>query len=238
MAFELTSVKKVKSSNLKICVLCDGNVAGSLVSQPKEASRQVVINAAQRRKDEAADRIFSLPETEKSQFKWHRECYMRYTSNINISRLEKKSNGNFESSPGCSSASTSRIASRDFDKQKCIFCQHASYKGQRKMSRVSEKAMAEKLLKYIQIRRDDVFTRLCTCITAEDIFAADVMYHSGCEKKYFRTPILEIDTPTLMDSTSETNITLQEAFRMLIAEVDEKLQCKCFELTTLTMRLK
>lgn len=229
----------MKTFDPNVCILCNGDVKGSVVVHPKDGSRQLVINAAQRRKDEAANCIFSLSETEKSLFKWHRECYMRYTSSTNISRIQKKVDENPHCIPGCSSPSSRRIVSRNFDKKKCIFCQNASYKGQRQMFRISEKTMAEKLLKYVKVKRDDVFTRLCTCTSAEDIFAADVMYHSGCEKKYFRNPVLEIETPTpSTDSTSEASTTLEEAFHMLIAEVDEELQCKCFELTALTMRLK
>lgn len=90
MSFELSGGKRRKTFDLNVCILCNGDFGKHLVSKPREESRQVILNSADRRKNEAANRISSLRDTEKLLFKWHRECYMTYTSEVNVQRYEKK----------------------------------------------------------------------------------------------------------------------------------------------------
>lgn len=128
-------------------------------------------------------------------------------------------------------------ASRNFDPGKCIFCQKTTYKKDAQIFRVSEDNKALNLLNEFKRRQDAVFTRLCHCTSVKDIFAADVMYHSGCSKNYFRDSQFETNA-SLQNSTCDDDINLQSGFRALIEEIGQDLQSKCFELTVLTTRLK
>lgn len=251
MAFEVVGppVKKVESFDVLSCILCDNDdKKRTLVSSPSEEGRRKLFMMAQRRNDEAALRISSMPETEKILLTWHRECYKSYTSEKNVQLHEKKLLLSEEGSQeqcfedGGVNTLGSRVNTLvrrcNSDNKKCIFCQKDRFKGDRKLHRVSEKIMASKLLEYSRKRKDHVFTRLSTYESVGDVFAADVMYHPGCSKNYFRHSLAKIETPSSGTDEGDTapNICrdqcLQASFQTLLKEIDLELQYKTYELST------
>ena len=250
MAFKLVGppVKKVKRSDGLACILCDGNndKNRTLVLSPTEEGRRTLFEMAQRRNDEAALRIFSVSEAERLLLRWHRECYKSYTSEKNVQLYEKKLSSEESSQEQCSEDAGAKMpvctSRHNSDNKKCVFCQKDRFKGDRTLHRVSEKGMASKLLEYSQSRKDHVFTRLSVYQSVGDIFAADVVYHPGCSKSYFRHPLSKNDqTPISGSSEADTacgDQFLQASFHTLLEEIDLELQYKTFELSSLTNRLK
>lgn len=216
-----------------------------MVANPTEDGRQTLFSMAERRDDDVTARISALTDIERSSCKWHRECYKSYTSEKNVRIREK----HVESSSGsseiqCSEVTPRLVRARNPDHKKCVFCRKDRIKGDRTLYRVSEEQMALMLLEYGRSRQDHVFTSLSTCACVGDIFAADVMYHPGCSKNYFRHPLPKSETPmshVREASTKHRTICedfLKDAFQLLLNEVDEELQFKSFELSALAKRLK
>lgn len=237
--------KRVKAFDFKLCAICQVSGITPLVDKPKEASFETLSNAVNRRSDEVSERLspFLISEDFKL-LRWHRLCYSTYTSENNIKRNESKSQKNQDTGlivnddeSGRPILDNRRCTTRSLinktDMLKCIFCQKVTKKKITTLYRVSEFPLAQKLLTISRHNQDSVFRRLSTCTSVNDIFATDVLYHDLCKKEYFRT-----SSAAVQDNSNIIESPIQNAFDLLILEIDTELQSKCFPLSFLASKLK
>ena len=81
-------------------------------------------------------------------------------------------------------------------KQVCVICgsDRKTIKQQKvhKLLRICEKPIAQKLLNAAKLFQDRVYTETASMCGPEDVFAADIYYHSYCCKEYFNKYNLKI----------------------------------------------
>ena len=69
---------------------------------------------------------------------------------------------------------------------RCIICGKHSHNKDFKKVRISERAVADKLLKATTFFQDEVFDRTCDLEDSDAVLAADCYYHPSCRKAYER----------------------------------------------------
>lgn len=181
--------KRKHSDNDNVCVFC--GEPNNLIGQPKSETFLTIKRATERRKDDAAKRFFVLyhPDEEIQTFSWHNACLSTYVSEEKIRRREKSlekqvdypEQESEECSPSTASArQCSRRNSKGIDlKYTCIICCHKTQKKDNKLFLLSERPAAETFFLVANDKTDNVYTRICTCNTVDDLFALEVRYHKS-----------------------------------------------------------
>jgi len=140
------------------------------------------------RMEEACDLI---PSSYQANDGYHRDCYQRFTMNLNrLSRPSKSS-----SEPSCSTR-TSRRSSSDGEKQlfnpDCIFCKKQGWKKVKvkgtwttEMTSRFEYDGGETIKMLAEMKKDD---GLLIRIRGVDLFASEAQYHRSCHRQYIADP--------------------------------------------------
>jgi ribosomal protein S14 len=88
-----------------------------------------------------------------------------------------------------------RLKTNDM-KRVCVICgsDRKTVRQQKvhKLLRICEKQIAQKLLNAAKLLQDRVYTETAAMCGPEDVFAADIYYHSYCCKEYFNKYNLKI----------------------------------------------
>ena len=133
-----------------------------------------------------------IPETFTSQHRYHRDCYQRFSSNLN--RLTKPS-GEKPSSVS-SSVREPRRSSTEKDsvlfQPDCIFCN----KSGRKSIKVRGSWTTESTTSFafggggriLEVATEKNDTKLLRRITGFDLFACEARFHESCRTQYLQTP--------------------------------------------------
>ena len=133
-----------------------------------------------------------IPETFTSQHGYHRDCYQRFSSNLN--RLTKPS-GEKPSSVSSSVREPRRSSTEKdsvFFQPDCIFCN----KSGRKSIKVRGSWTTESTTSFafggggriLEVATDKNDTKLLRRITGFDLFACEARFHESCRTQYLQTP--------------------------------------------------
>ena len=110
------------------------------------------------------------------------------------------------------------------DKKPCVICSQLKFKGDENLYRLCEEKRAKMFLCAIKLNLDDVYTRCSTYKTVEHIFAADIVSHKNCMKRYLlqyqrnAEEIINYDDDD--DEYAGTDSDLEEAFKQMISQLN------------------
>ena len=99
-------------------------------------------------------------------------------------------------------------------------CNQTKLKGDVELYRISEAKRAQMFLCAIKLNLDVVYTRCSTYKTKEHIFAADIMSHRNCMKRYllqYQRKVEDIIYYDDLDTDSDDET--QGAFKAMLAEI-------------------
>ena len=105
-------------------------------------------------------------------------------------------------------------------KNPCIICNQITFKGDSNLHRICEEKRAKLFLCAIRLNLDEVYTRCSTYKTAEHIFAADIVSHKNCIKRYllqyqrYAEEIINYDEPD-----DDSDIDVEEAFTTMLSQL-------------------
>lgn len=206
-------VPQLKGKNIDLCIICqhkkDSKGESKLTST--ENGRTILIDASRFFEDGI---IQDLDEASLKIIQYHlHSCFSSYRKKWE--RAKKRSLDHEPSDPSPSTTSyinhTNRpkrsklLSTQPSPNEKtCIICYHIKCHGDSKRYRVSERDCANNLLKATAFYKDIVQTRIVFLETIEDVFAADIMYHKGCLRKYLKG--FQRDVDALMSSNFENDI--------------------------------
>ena len=174
-----------------------------------------------------------VPDTLSSRHGYHRDCYQRFTMNLNRLCIPENLDQNSISQPG-TSRPTRRLSE---DKEKfifkpdCIFCNKSGHKKVKRhgnwtteMTSRFEFGGGENILKVAEENSDDNMLRR---IKGYDLFACEAQYHNSCRLKYIQDP--RYWRSKNIDATEEQedmSMAHHNAFAAVCAIVDDQIISK------------
>lgn len=207
-AFQVGPSKKTadaeKVVDIKLCIICQKSSKEATTST--EVGRKRIRSQSQRRCDTVNKRLKTLgDENENWCYHSNNECYKTYTNEKVVARIERnkkaanKSEQDFESPALTLSALKTRsqstpgrnkpiptVSVTELREVRCIICGKHSHNKDFKKVRISERAVADTLLKATNFFQDEVFDRTCDLEDSDAVLAADCYYHPSCRKAYER----------------------------------------------------
>ena len=150
--------------------------------------------------DSRAKRVIDLSEQEMEIIKYHSStCYKKFQRDMEKKRKEERydvgPSSTVDDAENDNHQNRKRLKTHDM-KRVCVICgsDRKTIKQQKvhKLLRICENQIAQKLLNAAKLFQDRVYTETAAMCGPEDVFAADIYYHSHCCKEYFNKYNLKI----------------------------------------------
>ena len=188
------------------CILCQTKTRSDYLSSGETGRARIISLATESgRNDNRAKRVLDLSVQEMRVMKYHSStCYKKFQRDMEKLKKRKQESNDDDVEPDVTVDSVleddndnrrKRLKANEI-KRVCVICgsDRKTVKQQKvhKLSRICEKQIAQKLLNAAKLFQDRVYTETAAMCGPEDVFAADIYYHSYCCKEYFNKYNLKI----------------------------------------------
>ena len=218
------------------CIICQKDQPKVNLSSSRDG-RRTIVECIEKLGDNF---LYGLTAAEKDEIKYHsRSCYSSYK--LKAERTPSKSqleNNNdivndsetLLNSPGPSTRTTRpresspitrTLLNQSFScvtEKPCIICEQFKYKNDTKRYRVCETNRAKNFIKAYNFNKDKVYDKCILYKTPGDIFAADIVAHKKCMKKYIKNYLDNVEE--LLKTFDDVEKEEAKAFEVQLA-IDE-----------------
>ena len=214
-------IKSIATTDLSKCILCQKDKKENLTST--ENGRCKLQTASKVIQDGL---LSHFEEGRLSDIKYHLVCFKPY-----MLRSERSQNRH-EPTAGSSivdpvtniddtlTSPKTKKKRESQDGSVCIICSKPRFKGDANLYRICEASRAKVFLSAIQYNMDDVYTKCSIYKTKEHIFAADIVSHKGCMKRYLIQYQRKMEEIMRCDCSTDNDSNIIEVFNSVISKME------------------